>query len=86
MQELQEWHAHFLLEDYAADYRAAIAVWAQTDGKLSPFEVLTQLFPQYSAQAVETVDKPAPVEDDVYEWTWDDRKVFDRIIASLPQE
>lgn len=86
MADLQNWQASFLLEDFAADYRAAVQVWAQTDGNVSPHDVLTMLFPQYGTQPVETGEKSQPVEDDVYEWTWEDRAVFDRIIASLPKE
>ena len=86
MPELLDWHEHYLLEDYREDYRTAVLAWLQTDTrKHTVTEVLHMLFPQYSPQVGKTEHAPSP-QDDVYEWTAEDRRVFDRIVASLPAE
>ena len=59
LEELREWDAHFVLEDFRRDYRTACFVWTQTDGKRSPYQIMENLFPEYRAP-----EKPTPWSDD----------------------
>ena len=88
LEELIDWQRYFAEEGgwpWQWETRnAAIQTWAilaSQSTKPLAYEKVARMF-----EVPAPVDESQAEEEFIYEWTWEDRKNFERVLANLPKD